>query len=63
MSKSRDSSPTFFLETDDLTKDERSKAKQTKKGASKDKRPMDSNYLDETEAPAHTIKFNLHFDK
>ncbi len=63
MSKSRDSSPTFFLETDDLTEEERSKAKQTKKGVSKDKRPMDSNYLDETEAPTHTIKFNLHFDR
>ncbi|XP_043094241.1 transient receptor potential cation channel subfamily V member 1-like [Puntigrus tetrazona] len=62
MSKSRDSSPTFFLETDDLTEEERSKAKQ-KKGASKDKRPMDSNYLDETEQPAQTIKFNLHFDR
>ncbi|RXN34144.1 transient receptor potential cation channel subfamily V member 1-like protein [Labeo rohita] len=63
MNKSRESSPTFFLETDDLTEEERSKAKQTKKGTSKDKRPMDSNYLDETEEPAHTIKFNLHFDR
>uniref|UniRef100_A0A8C2HRF7 Transient receptor potential cation channel, subfamily V, member 1 n=1 Tax=Cyprinus carpio TaxID=7962 RepID=A0A8C2HRF7_CYPCA len=31
MSKSKDSSPTFFLETDDLTEEERSKAKQVKK--------------------------------
>ncbi|KAI2664484.1 Transient receptor potential cation channel subfamily V member 1 [Labeo rohita] len=63
MNKSRESSPIFFLETDDLTEEERSKAKQTKKGASKDKRPMDSKCLDETEEPAHTIKFNLHFDR
>ncbi|KAL0193006.1 hypothetical protein M9458_011302, partial [Cirrhinus mrigala] len=62
MNKSRDSSPTFSLEKDDLTEEERSKAKQTKKGASKDKRPMDSNCLDETAEPAHTIKINLHFD-
>uniref|UniRef100_A0A671RJ05 Transient receptor potential cation channel subfamily V member 1-like n=1 Tax=Sinocyclocheilus anshuiensis TaxID=1608454 RepID=A0A671RJ05_9TELE len=63
MSKSRDSSPTFFLEKDDLTQEQREKAKQLKKCASKDKRPMDSNYLDETDEPAHTIKFNLHFDR
>uniref|UniRef100_A0A673KMT5 Transient receptor potential cation channel subfamily V member 1-like n=1 Tax=Sinocyclocheilus rhinocerous TaxID=307959 RepID=A0A673KMT5_9TELE len=63
MSKSRDSSPTFFLETDDLTQEQREKAKQMKKGASKDKRPMDSNCLDETDEPAHTIKLNLHFDR
>ncbi|XP_073697545.1 transient receptor potential cation channel subfamily V member 1-like [Garra rufa] len=63
MNKSRDNSPTFFLETDDLTEEERSKAKQVKKGALKDKRPMDSNYLDEIDEPAHTIKFNLHFDR
>uniref|UniRef100_A0A8C2G4I3 Transient receptor potential cation channel, subfamily V, member 1 n=1 Tax=Cyprinus carpio TaxID=7962 RepID=A0A8C2G4I3_CYPCA len=63
MSKSKDSSPTFFLETDDLTEEERSKAKQVKKGASKDKRPMDSDYLEETDEPAHTIKFNLQFDR
>uniref|UniRef100_A0A8C2HRE9 Transient receptor potential cation channel, subfamily V, member 1 n=1 Tax=Cyprinus carpio TaxID=7962 RepID=A0A8C2HRE9_CYPCA len=63
MSKSKDSSPTFFLETDDLTEEERSKAKQVKKGASKDKRPMDSDYLEETDEPAHTIKFNLHFER
>ncbi|KAF4113039.1 transient receptor potential cation channel subfamily V member 1 [Onychostoma macrolepis] len=63
MSKSRDSSPTFFLETDDLTEEERSKAKQMKKGTSKDRRPMDSNYLDETEESAPTIKVNLHFDR
>ncbi|XP_016089976.1 transient receptor potential cation channel subfamily V member 1-like [Sinocyclocheilus grahami] len=63
MSKSRDSSPTFFLEKDDLTQEQREKAKQMKKGASKDKRPMDSNYLDETDEPAHTIKLNLHFDR
>uniref|UniRef100_A0A8C1HBH3 Transient receptor potential cation channel, subfamily V, member 1 n=1 Tax=Cyprinus carpio carpio TaxID=630221 RepID=A0A8C1HBH3_CYPCA len=63
MSKSRDSSPTFFLETDDLTQEQREKAKQMKKGALKDKRPMDSNYLDETDEPAHKIKFNLHFDR
>ncbi|KAK2911811.1 hypothetical protein Q8A67_003944 [Cirrhinus molitorella] len=63
MSKSRDSSPTFFLETDDLTEEERSKAKQMKKSTSKDKRPMDSNYLDEREEPAHRIKFNLHFER
>ncbi|XP_073697546.1 transient receptor potential cation channel subfamily V member 1-like [Garra rufa] len=63
MSKSRDSSPTFFLETDDLTEEERSKAKQMKKSTSKEKRPMDSNFLDETEKPAHRIKFNLHFDR
>uniref|UniRef100_A0A8C1YGB4 Transient receptor potential cation channel, subfamily V, member 1 n=1 Tax=Cyprinus carpio TaxID=7962 RepID=A0A8C1YGB4_CYPCA len=63
MSKSKDSSPTFFLETDDLTEEERSKAKQVKKGASKDKRPMDSDYLEETDESAHTIKFNLQFDR
>ncbi|XP_052412859.1 transient receptor potential cation channel subfamily V member 1 isoform X1 [Carassius gibelio] len=63
MSKSRDSSPTFFLETDDQTQEQREKAKQTKKGLLKDKRPMDSNYLDETDDPAHKIKFNLHFDR
>ncbi|KAL1274846.1 hypothetical protein QQF64_027660 [Cirrhinus molitorella] len=63
MSKSRDSSPTFFLETDDLTEEERSKAKQMKKSTPKDKRPMDSKYLDEIEEPAHRIKFNLHFDR
>ncbi|XP_026067069.1 transient receptor potential cation channel subfamily V member 1-like [Carassius auratus] len=63
MSKSRDSSPTFFLETDDQTQEQREKAKQTKKGVLKDKRPMDSNYLDETDDPAHKIKFNLHFDR
>uniref|UniRef100_A0A8C1BSF5 Transient receptor potential cation channel, subfamily V, member 1 n=1 Tax=Cyprinus carpio carpio TaxID=630221 RepID=A0A8C1BSF5_CYPCA len=63
MSKSRDSSPTFFLETDDLTQEQREKAKQMKKGGLKDKRPMDSNYLDETDEPAPKIKFNLHFDR
>uniref|UniRef100_A0A671RJ53 Transient receptor potential cation channel subfamily V member 1-like n=1 Tax=Sinocyclocheilus anshuiensis TaxID=1608454 RepID=A0A671RJ53_9TELE len=47
----KDSSPTFFLEKDDLTQEQREKAKQLKKCASKDKRPMDSNYLDETDEP------------
>ncbi|CAM4539752.1 unnamed protein product [Leuciscus chuanchicus] len=64
MSKPKDSNPSSFtLETDDRTEEERSKAKQTKKGALKDKRPMDSNYLDDIEQPATTIKFNLHFDR
>ncbi|XP_026111435.1 transient receptor potential cation channel subfamily V member 1-like [Carassius auratus] len=63
MSTSEDSSPTFFLETDDLTDEERSKFKQVKKGTSKDKRPMDSDYLEETDESAHTIKFNLNFDR
>ncbi|RXN23601.1 transient receptor potential cation channel subfamily V member 1-like protein [Labeo rohita] len=62
MNKSRESSP-IFLETDDLTEEERSKAKQTKKGASKDKTKMDSKCLDEIEEPTHTLKFNLHFDR
>uniref|UniRef100_A0A672RJ94 Transient receptor potential cation channel subfamily V member 1-like n=1 Tax=Sinocyclocheilus grahami TaxID=75366 RepID=A0A672RJ94_SINGR len=55
MSKSKDSSPTFFLETDDLTEEERAKAKQVKKGTSKDKRPMDSNYLDEIDEPVYLL--------
>lgn len=64
MSKSKDSSTSSFtLETDDQTEEERSKAKQMKKGAAKDKRPMDSNYLDDTEEPTCKIKFNLHFDR
>ncbi|XP_052448252.1 transient receptor potential cation channel subfamily V member 1 [Carassius gibelio] len=62
MSTSEDSNPTFFLETDDLTDEERSKFKQVKKGTSKDKRPMDSDYLEETDESAHKIKFNLNFD-
>ena len=64
MSKPKDSNTSSFtLETDDQTEEERSKAKQMKKGALKDKRPMDSNYLDDIEEPATTIKFNLHFDR
>lgn len=64
MSKSKESSTSSFtLETDDQTEEERSKAKQMKKGATKDKRPMDSNYLDDIEEPTSTIKFNLHFDR
>lgn len=64
MSKSKESSTSSFtLETDDQTEEERSKAKQMKKGAFKDKRPMDSNYLDDIEEPSRAIKFNLHFDR
>ncbi|XP_048044280.1 transient receptor potential cation channel subfamily V member 1-like [Megalobrama amblycephala] len=64
MSKSKESSTSSFsLETDDQTEEERSKAKQMKKGATKDKRPMDSNYLDDIEEPSRAIKFNLHFDR
>ncbi|XP_077087578.1 transient receptor potential cation channel subfamily V member 1 [Siphateles boraxobius] len=64
MSKPKDSSTSpFTLETDDQTEEERSKAKQMKKGALKDKRPMDSNYLDDIEEPTTTIKFNLNFDR
>ncbi|KAK7164900.1 hypothetical protein R3I94_003322 [Phoxinus phoxinus] len=63
MSKPRDSSTSSFtLETDDQTEEERSKGKM-KKCTLKDKRPMDSNYLDDIEEPATTIKFNLHFDR
>lgn len=64
MSKPKDSNTSSFtLETDDQTEEERSKAKQMKKGALKDKRSMDSNYLDDIEEPTTTIKFNLHFDR
>ncbi|XP_056126071.1 transient receptor potential cation channel subfamily V member 1 [Rhinichthys klamathensis goyatoka] len=64
MSKPKDSSTSSFtLETDDQTEEERSKAKQMKKGALKDKRPMDSNYLDDIHEPTTTIKFNLNFDR
>ncbi|XP_005165384.2 transient receptor potential cation channel subfamily V member 1 isoform X1 [Danio rerio] len=63
MSKSMDSSvSSFSLETDDQTEEERTKAKQMKK-VSKDKRPMDSNYVDDVVEPSSTIKFNLHFDR
>lgn len=64
MSKSTDSSTSSFtLETDDRTEEERSKAKQMKKGALKDKRPMDSNYLEDIEEPTRLPKFNLHYDR
>lgn len=64
MSKPKDSNTSSFtLETDDQTEEERSKAKQMKKGALKDKRPMDSNYLDDIEEPTTTIKFNLYFGR
>ena len=64
MSKPKDSNTSSFaLETDDQTEEERSKAKQMKKGALKDKRPMDSNYLEDIEEPPTTIRFNLHFDR
>lgn len=64
MSKPKDSNTSSFtLETDDQTEEERSKAKQMKKGALKDKRPMDSNYLDDIEEPTTTIKFNLRFGR
>lgn len=64
MSKSKDSSPSSFtLETDDQTEEEKAKAKQMKKEASKHKRPMDSNYLDDIEEPTCKIKFNLNFDR
>jgi len=62
MSKQKNSSTSSFtLETDDLTEEERSTPKQIKKS---DKRPMDSNYLDDIQEPTKpTIKFNLNFDK
>lgn len=63
MSKPKNSSvSSFSLETDDQTEEERTKAKQMKKGL-KDKRPMDSNYVDDVVEPSSTIKFNLHFDR
>ncbi|XP_067294440.1 transient receptor potential cation channel subfamily V member 1 [Pseudorasbora parva] len=64
MSKSKDSSPSSFtLETDDRTAEERAQAKTVKKGAPRDKRPMDSNYLDDIEEPEPKIRFNLNFEK
>ncbi|XP_051552563.1 transient receptor potential cation channel subfamily V member 1 isoform X1 [Myxocyprinus asiaticus] len=64
MSKSKDSSfISFTLEVDDRTEEERAKAKQARKGRSKHKIPMDSNYLEDVVAAAPKVRFNYHFDR
>ncbi|XP_034149443.1 transient receptor potential cation channel subfamily V member 1 isoform X1 [Esox lucius] len=66
--------PTFSLETDDRTDDERAKSRQVKKPdrlatalgmgySAKARAPMDTDYQEEFEEAAPTIKFNLSFDK
>uniref|UniRef100_A0A4W5MKT4 Transient receptor potential cation channel, subfamily V, member 1 n=1 Tax=Hucho hucho TaxID=62062 RepID=A0A4W5MKT4_9TELE len=75
MSKSKGPEyPSFSLETDDRTDDERAQSRQVKKPArlvsalgmgssGGPKAPMDSDYQDELEEAAPKIRFNLNFDK
>ncbi|XP_071194922.1 transient receptor potential cation channel subfamily V member 1-like isoform X2 [Salvelinus alpinus] len=66
--------PSFSLETDDRTDDERAQSRQVKKpdrlvsalglgSSGGPKAPMDSDYQDELEEAAPKIRFNLNFDK
>uniref|UniRef100_A0A673XWB0 Transient receptor potential cation channel, subfamily V, member 1 n=1 Tax=Salmo trutta TaxID=8032 RepID=A0A673XWB0_SALTR len=66
--------PSFSLETDDRTDDERAQSRQMKKpdrlvsalglgSSGVPKAPMDSDYQDELEEAAPKIRFNLNFDK
>ncbi|KAJ7997081.1 hypothetical protein DPEC_G00225240 [Dallia pectoralis] len=73
MSKSMETEfPTFSLETDDRTDDERAKSRQVKKpdrlvsalgmgSSAKDKAPMDTDYQEEFEVAAPKVKINLNF--
>ncbi|XP_014052550.1 transient receptor potential cation channel subfamily V member 1 isoform X2 [Salmo salar] len=75
MSKSKGPEyPSFSLETDDRTDDERAQSRQVKKpdrlvsalglgSSGGPKTPMDSDYQDELEEAAPKIRFNLNFDK
>uniref|UniRef100_A0A8C8GPH1 Ion transport domain-containing protein n=1 Tax=Oncorhynchus tshawytscha TaxID=74940 RepID=A0A8C8GPH1_ONCTS len=75
MSKSKGPEyPSFSLETDDRTDDERAQSRQVKKpdrlvsalglgSSGGPKAPMDSDYQDELEEAAPKIRFNLNFDK
>ncbi|KAL0994409.1 hypothetical protein UPYG_G00121850 [Umbra pygmaea] len=66
--------PTFSLETDDRTEDERAQSRQVKKpdrlvsalgmgGSREPKSPMDTDYQEEFENDAPKLRFNLNFDK
>ncbi|CAB1316412.1 unnamed protein product [Coregonus sp. 'balchen'] len=75
MSKSKGPEyPSFSLETDDRTDDERAQSRQVKKpdrlvsalgmgSSGGPKAPMDSDYQEELEEAAPKIRFNLNFDK